>query len=111
MAHGTAIKATTVAGASPSHSNTLWSLPTRQADGSWTPGAWMTARKGERVQYRRNGLHLCTPAQLGYWTRHFRRTDLVAWVVEYDGACDVGLHGIAVRRARLVRPYTEGEAL
>jgi hypothetical protein len=116
MATGRAIKATTVEGASPSHSSTLWTLPVQQPDGSWKPGRWVEARKGQRVQYRSNGLHLCSPEQLGYWVRHFAAArqepvELIAWVVEYEGAVDVGLHGIAVRRARLVRPYVAGEAL
>lgn len=112
MTQGRAIKATTVDGRSPSHTGTQWSLPQLQADGSWKPGRWVEARKGERVQYRANGLHLCQPGkQLDYWAGHFAGKTLVAWVVEYDGAVSQGLHGIAVRRARLVRPYIKGEAL
>ena len=72
---GTAIKAlrgTT----SPVH-GFEWSLPTQAADGSWIPGRW-AAVKG-KVQYRANGLHVCSDLELPYWVGHIKASDLTVW--------------------------------
>lgn len=106
MAHGTAIKALTLAGSSPVHAFE-WTLPTQQADGSWTPGKWHRA-EGE-IGYRKGGFHVCPPSQLAYWTHHARGQQLRAYVVEYRGETSQGLHGLAARECRIVRPYAGEE--
>lgn len=98
-----ALKALTLDGASPVHALD-WTLPTQNADGTWTPGAWVSCRKG-KVEYRRNGIHLAGCDQIGWWQKHLRGRTLVTWVVEYDGQTSIGCHGFAARRARLVRPW------
>ena len=41
----------------------LWSLPTRNDDGAWTPGEWMPEIVGQ-LEPCRNGYHLCNTEQL-----------------------------------------------
>ena len=103
-----ALKALTVDGDSPCHAHE-WSLPTQTADGTWTPGRWSSV--DGVVEYRRNGLHLATVSQIGWWVKHLRGRVLVTWVVEYEGAVSRGAHGFAARRARLVRPWDGVETL
>jgi hypothetical protein len=43
-----------------------WSLPTRNADGTWTPGEWMPEIEGE-LKPCRNGYHVVTLEQLPDW--------------------------------------------
>jgi hypothetical protein len=43
-----------------------WSLPTRNADGTWTPGEWMPEVEGE-LEPCRNGYHVVTLEQLPDW--------------------------------------------
>jgi hypothetical protein len=43
-----------------------WSLPTRNADGTWTPGEWMPEIEGE-LKPCRNGYHVVTLEQLPNW--------------------------------------------
>lgn len=43
-----------------------WSLPTRNADGTWTPGEWMPEVEGELEPYW-NGYHVVTLEQLPNW--------------------------------------------
>jgi hypothetical protein len=43
-----------------------WSLPTRNADGTWTPGEWMPEVEGE-LKPCRNGYHVVTLEQLLDW--------------------------------------------
>jgi hypothetical protein len=43
-----------------------WSLPTRNADGTWTPGEWMPEVEGE-LEPCRNGYHVVTLEQLADW--------------------------------------------
>jgi hypothetical protein len=78
-------------------------MPERALDGSWTPGRWQSV-KG-LVRYRANGLHVCGVDQLGYWQNHLKGKTLVVWVCEYDGHVDLGPHGFAARRVRLLRPW------
>ena len=104
-----ALKATLTGSAqSPVHAHE-WSLPTQNADGSWTPGRW-SAVKG-KIQYRRNGLHVCGVDQLPYWYGHLRGRSMVTWVCEYDGNTSIGPHGFAARRVRLLRPWDGREEI
>jgi hypothetical protein len=102
-----ALKALTTSGRSPLHGDLAWDLPVREADGSWTPGAWQ--RVSGRIEYRANGLHVCGCDQLKYWRalcarlRPGMRTRV--WVVEVEGQVSIGAHGFAARRVRLVRPW------
>jgi hypothetical protein len=43
-----------------------WSLPTKNDDGSWTPGEWMPEIEGPLVECK-NGYHLVTLEQLPGW--------------------------------------------
>ena len=75
-------------------------LPVKNADGSWTPGAWTEPVEGE-LEMCANGYHVCRP------------TDLVNWInaelyeCEIDGdqaACnDPKESKLCVRRIRLTR--------
>jgi len=79
--------------------NLQWSLPTRNADGTWTPGEWMPAIVGELVACE-NGYHLADDAQVLEWL-----TERL-FVAEYRGErIDVD-NKIIVRGARLVREIT-----
>jgi hypothetical protein len=85
----------TAAGRGP-YSRFAWPLPTQNLDGSWTPGAWVTA-EGPLVVCA-NGIHLC------------REGDLLEWLqarlfeIEGDGVELIEAnHKVVVRRARLVR--------
>jgi hypothetical protein len=104
MSNGLALKALTGT-TSPVHSAQEWSLPTQNADGTWTPGAWVSARKGEKVQYRRNGIHVCGVDQLPYWQGHIRGKTMQVWICEISGSVSVGPHGLAARKVRLLRPW------
>lgn len=103
-----ALKATLAHG-SPVHAF-AWDLPTRSEDGEWTPGAW--ARVEGAIEYRRNGLHVCSSAQVGYWRGHLgaKGSAAVVWVAEYRGAVSAGKNGWAAQEVRLLRPWT-GEAI
>lgn len=75
-----------------------WSLPTQNADGTWTPGAWHEV-EGEIVVCE-NGLHLTTQP-------YARWMEWNATVYEAEGAGDSDSDDddkIAYRRARLLRP-------
>ena len=87
---------------SPVHATT-WDLPTRNADGTWTAGKW--ARVAGKIEYRRNGLHVCGMEQISFWRGHLRGRDLQVYVVEYSGHTSIGPHGFAVRTARLLRAW------
>lgn len=102
-----ALKALTLDAASPVHAFD-WSLPTQNADGSWTPGKWASVKGA--VEYRKNGLHLAGCDQIAWWQNHLRaHKNLVCWVVEYDGNTSIGCHGFAARRARILRPWNGEE--
>ena len=109
-----AIKATTATGFAPIHGDVQYDLPVQGADGTWTPGAWHRVGAGE-VAYRAHGVHVCMPAQYGYWAQLLRRVRpglrCRVWVVEYRGQVSIGANGFAVRECRLVRPYVRGEVL
>lgn len=89
---------------SPVHAHS-WDLPTQGVDGGWTPGRW--SRVEGRVEYRRNGLHVCGSAQLPYWRGHLgaKGSNARVWVCEYRGAVSAGPNGFAAREVRLVRPW------
>jgi hypothetical protein len=109
-----AIKAVTTTGCAPIHGTAEYDLPTQNADGSWTPGAWHRVGPGE-IAYRGHGVHVCQPSQYRYWATLLRRVRpglrVKVWVVEYRGQVSVGANGFAVRECRLVRPYVKGEVL
>lgn len=98
-----ALKATITGTAqSPVHAH-KWSLPTQNADGTWTPGKWSHIKGA--VQYRKNGFHVAGCDQIAYWQNHIRGKSMVVWVCEYDGNVSIGPHGFAARRVRLLRPW------
>lgn len=72
-----------------------WSLPVKNADGTWTPGEWMPPIQGELIPCK-NGYHLC------------RATDLLSWlnarifVAEHRGDLVEAGDKVVVREARLL---------
>ncbi len=109
-----ALKATTSTGYAPIHGDTRYSLPTRNADGSWTAGEWHRVEVGS-VEYRSHGIHCAMPSQLPYWAQLIRRVRpglrTRVWVIEYRGQTSIGANGFAAREVRLLRPYVKGETL
>lgn len=73
-----------------------WSLPTRNDDGTWTPGEWMPAITGDLVACE-NGYHLCVDAQVIQWLNE------AIYEAEFDGERIDNDDKIVVRRARLLR--------
>ena len=53
-------------GCSCNGGDSKWSLPTRNDDGTWTPGEWMPEIDGPLVECE-NGYHLATLEQLVRW--------------------------------------------
>jgi hypothetical protein len=89
---------------SPVHSETEWTLPTENADGTFTPGAWVRCRPG-KVEYRKNGIHVAGCDQIAWWTTHLRGKKMTAYICEYRGQVSIGPHGFAAREVRLLRPW------
>jgi len=93
-------KWTAPGGQAPLAPDYRYPLPVKNADGSWTPGAWTEPVEGE-LEMCANGYHVCRP------------TDLVNWInaelyeCEIDGdqaACnDPKESKLCVRRIRLTR--------
>ena len=92
-------------GASP-HQSKAWPLPTRNPDGTWTPGGWVVSK---HVRRRKTPL---TPAQVDaclpavYGARADQLLDWVSdrcYVVELDGAVE-GETKVGAARGRLLRP-------
>ena len=73
-----------------------WSLPIRNADGSWTPGEWMPAVEG-KLKLCANGYHGCRDEQVLQW--------LGPAIYEMEGRGDHldGNDKSAYREARLPR--------
>jgi hypothetical protein len=75
---------------------TAWSLPTKNEDGTWTPGEWMPEIGGELIPCN-NGYHLCRPQ------------DLLSWLHEACYEAEIGSemvedeNKIVVRQVRLLR--------
>lgn len=76
-----------------------WSLPTKNADGTWEPGAWMPAIVGELVPCK-NGYHLAEDAQVMEWfgPRIFE--------AEYRSERIDVADKLVVRECRLMREFT-----
>jgi len=76
-----------------------WSLPTRDADGTWIPGEWMPCVAGELYPCV-NGYHVVTPDQLVRWLgpRIFE--------VEIGPEIEQDRDKSVVRTCRLLREYT-----
>lgn len=95
-----------VAGASPQEKGFKWSLPVKQADGSWTPGEWHEV--DGQLGLCHNGFHLTAIPH--YWhDQYFNKQNedlLEVWVAEWDKEMVVDSEGtkVCVRKARLVRP-------
>jgi hypothetical protein len=76
--------------------NGSWPLPTKNPDGSWTPGEWMPAIQGD-LSPCENGYHLA------------REQDLLSWIgpaifeAEYRGEMIEAGDKVVVREARLLR--------
>ena len=86
-------------GASCNGGNVQWNLPTQNADGSWTPGAWMTAIEGELLPCE-NGYHLAEDAQILDWLNER------LFEAEYRGERVYGDNKLVVRECRLLREFT-----
>ena len=75
-----------------------YNLPTKNEDGTWTPGDWMPEIGGDLVACG-NGYHLC------------REGDLLAWLgprifaADYRGECMDDTDKIVVRQVRLLSEY------
>ena len=83
---------------SPIHGGTgRWPLPTRHADGSWTPGRPRRVR-GEIVPCQ-DGLHFCTLSQAIEWIRE----GAVPFLVQYRGPLLDHGDKVVAAEARLVR--------
>lgn len=75
-----------------------WSLPTKNDDGTWTPGEWMPVVEGELVPCE-NGYHLCRADDLVYWLGP------KIYEAEYRGERIDDDTKIVVREARLLHEY------
>ena len=73
-----------------------WSLPTKNADGSWEPGDWWEVT-GPLVPCE-NGLHLCNGEE-----QLLERLGPLICEAEYDGERLDAADKVVVRRARLTR--------
>ena len=83
-----------------------WSLPTRTADGTWTPGAWHELPASQRVETCRSGFHLTTDPRA--WWRDGR----AVYLAESSGERGQPREDkVACRRVRLLRPVTAGDVL
>jgi len=72
-----------------------WSLPVKNADGTWTPGAWMPHIHGELIACK-NGYHLCRITDLLYWL------NARIFVAEHRGDLVEAGDKVVVREARLL---------
>lgn len=98
-------KVLTADGHSPYIVAYAWSLPTKNADGTWTPGAWH--EEPPTVLDIGHGLHI-TPCPMDYWPR----LDSVAYECEAEGYREdpaTGSHVVALK-VRLLRPITRDAA-
>lgn len=76
-----------------------WSLPTCNADGTWSPGEWMPEVKGE-LESCRNGYHVVTLEQLPDWLgERIFEVEVGDEIVHADGKS-------VVRTCRLTRECT-----
>ena len=71
-------------------------LPAKCKDGSWKPGKWMPAIKGELIPCE-VGYHLCRPQDLVHWL------DQSIYEAEYKGERIDQEDKIVVRQVRLLR--------
>jgi len=75
-------------GVSP-YAKAQWPLPSKNEDGTWTPGEWMPALPGEVVRCR-NGYHFCTVDNLPAFLNaelYELEVDEGADVVTWDDKC------------------------
>lgn len=91
--------------AEPYHGgSSRWPLPTRNANGTWTPGEPITAA-GELISCQ-NGLHICEPAHLIPWLG-----PVIHLVQVPEGVEELrGRDKLVVRTARLERTLTTWNA-
>jgi hypothetical protein len=75
-----------------------WSLPVKNEDGIWMPGAWMPPVEGELVICK-NGYHLTDSKHLLDWQ------EAQLFEAEYRGDILDGDDKVAVREARLLCHY------
>jgi hypothetical protein len=73
-----------------------WHLPTKNADGTWTPGKWMRKLSGE-LNPCHYGYHICRSEDLIHWL------DEAIFEVEYEGEIVETDDKCVVRKARLLR--------
>lgn len=74
-----------------------WPLPTRNEDGTWTPGAWVEV-EGD-IEACVNGLHACRDEQVLWWLGP------AMFALEYDGEPEDAGDKVVGRRARLLRRF------
>src|SRR5574343_470112 len=79
------------------YSGARWSLPTRNEDGSYTPGAWMPVIEGELVPCK-NGYHGCKAEHLIYWIHD------TVFAMEFRGEVIEAQDKVFGREARLLYP-------
>lgn len=99
-------KVLTADGHSPYITAYSWSLPTQNADGRWTPGAWH--EEPPSVFDKGHGLHI-TPEVSRYWPRD----TCVAYECEAEGYREdpsTNCHVVALK-VRLLRPVPSEEAM
>jgi hypothetical protein len=77
--------------------HTPWHLPTKQEDGTWTPGEWMPTIEAE-LSYCRRGYH-AVRADAGFFNYQAERL----FVLEYDGEVHDASDKSLGHKARLVR--------
>lgn len=68
-------------GCSTRGGNFQWDLPTKNSDGTWTPGAWAPSVDG--IEPRRRGYHVCKGA-----------THLIHWLGPRIFECEIAPNGI-----------------
>jgi hypothetical protein len=74
-----------------------WPLPTKNADGTWTPGAWVEVEGN--IEACSNGLHACRDEQVLDWFGP------AMFELEYDGEPTDAGNKVVGRRARLLRRF------
>ena len=83
-------------GTSCNGGNATWSLPTKNDDGTWTPGEWMPPVEGDLIACE-NGYHLCRGKDLLEWLND------AIYEAEYRGEMVESDNKVVVKEARLLR--------
>ena len=73
----------------------VWDLPTKNSDGTWTPGKWTEKINGDLIPYK-NGYHICGKNDLVCWL------DKEIYEAEYRGEIIRNIDNYTVREVRLL---------